>query len=246
MRLFMRLENEKKSCVKFVKLIMLGYLLIESFIFMLFFKTSLLLLYFMANAVSALEDESNWKLAKQANDITVYTRTLAYSAYAEYRGEMSINANIDSLLAFINNDNNCSSWRYKCIKMLNLTDNYIYKLISLPWPFSDRYTVMKSTTRFNQQANSYTIHLKNIPRAQLAQTIQAQLPEQKDTVQMRFSDGYWQFKLAPTGNIIHIIYQMHGDADAALPSELTRLGIVNAAFITLSNLKKHFTQTSCC
>lgn len=54
---------------------------------------------------------------------------------------------------------------------------------------------------------------------------------------MRYSDGYWLLKLAPTDNNIQITYQMHGDADATLPSELTQLGIVNSAFVTLTNLK---------
>ena len=126
--------------------------------------------------------------------------------------------------------------------MLNLSDNYIYKLSSLPWPFSNRYTVMKAITRFDKQKNSYTVKLTNIKRALLPQTIQAQLPAQEDTVQMRYSDGYWLFKLAPTDKNIHITYQMHGDANVALPSELTQLGIINSAFVTLNNLKRHFTQ----
>lgn len=209
---------------------------------MFFLKKSFLLLYFFLSPLAALDHQQGWKLAKQENGIKVYTRTLANSDYPEFRGEMNINANIDELLTFINDGKHCSTWRYKCIKMLNLSDGYIYRLSTLPWPFSNRYTVMKSQTRFNQQNNSYTIELTNIKRSKLPQHIQRQLPEPGDTVQMRYSDGYWQFKLSPAQHTIHITYQMHGDADAALPSELTQLGIINSAFITLSNLKKYFIQ----
>ena len=209
---------------------------------MLFLKTFLLLFFFIAKPLAALETRQGWELAKQEKGITVYTRKLANSNYPEFRGEMNIDANIDELLAFIDNDENCANWRYKCIKMINLSDNYIYRLSNLPWPFSNRYTVMKSITYFDQQKNCYTVKLTNIKRSQLPQTIQTQLPTAKDTVQMRYSDGYWLLKLAPTDNNIQLTYQMHGDADATLPSELTQLGIVNSAFVTLNNLKKHFTQ----
>ena len=155
---------------------------------------------------------------------------------------MDINANIDELLTFIKDSKNCSAWRYKCMKMLNLSNGYIYKLSNLPWPFSNRYTVMKSKTSFDQQNNSYTIKLTNIKRVQLPQPIQAQLPAVEGTLQMRYSDGYWQFNLTPTPHDIHIIYQMHGDAGVTLPSDWTESGIINSAFITLDNLKKHFIQ----
>ena len=208
---------------------------------MFFLKVSLLLLFF-TSPLAALENKHDWELVKHKNGIKVFTRELAHSDYPEFRGEMAIKANISELLDFINDAERCPVWRYKCIKMLNLSDNYIYKLSTLPWPFSNRYTIMKSKTRFNKQNNTYTVKLKNIKRSKLPRHIQQQLPNLKGTEQMRYSDGYWQFKLSPTQNSIHITYQMHGDADVALPSELTQLGIINSAFMTLSNLKKHFIQ----
>ena len=205
---------------------------------MFFFKTSILLLFFICLPVAAV-DKHGWKLVKQQNDITVYTRKVANSSYKEFRGELNINANMDELLAFVLAAKDCSSWRYKCITMLNLSDDYIYKLSHLPWPFSHRYTVMKSQLSFDKK-NSYTLKLSNIKRFLLPKKIQHQLPEPGNTKQMRYSDGYWQFKFSPLDNNIHITYQMHGDAGIAVPSELTQLGIINSAFITLNNLKKHF------
>ena len=101
---------------------------------------------------------------------------------------------------------------------------------------------MKSITSVDQQKKSYTIKLINIKHSLLPQHIQAQLPALEDTIQMRYSDGYWQFILDPQQNNIYIIYQMHGDAGVTLPSDWTESGIINSAFITLSNLRKHFTQ----
>ena len=198
-----------------------------------------LLLFFAGSLQQATAHQHSWKLVKQENDIQVYTRSLANSDYKEFRAELDINADIKELLAFIKNASYCPSWRYKCLKMLNLSDGYIYKLSSLPWPFSNRYTVMSSNTEFDQESNSYTIQLKNIQRHRLPKNIQHQLPDAEDTQQMRYADGYWKFQVEPN-NAVHIRYQMHGDAGAKLPSELTRRGIVNAAFVTLSNLKRHF------
>lgn len=209
---------------------------------MFFLKASLLLLFF-ASSLAAQEDQEGWELAKQEDGIKVYTRAIANSSYKEFKGKMEIYATIDELLTFIRDARLCPTWHYKCIAMLNLSDGYIYKLSSLPWPFSQRYTVMQSMTHYDKHSNSYTIKLSNIKRSLLPQHIQAQLPAPNDTVQMRYSDGYWQFKPDPAQNTIHIIYQMHGDAGVTLPSEWTHFGIINSAFITLSNLKKHFSQS---
>ncbi len=184
----------------------------------------------------------SWHLVKDDNDIKVYLRSLPYSEYQAFRGELQLNTDLEQLLAFINNASFCPAWRYKCIKMLNLSDSYIYKLSSLPWPLNNRYTVMQSRGQFNKNNNIYTVHLKNIDRRQLPVHIQAQLPEQGNTVQMRYSDGFWQFNIIDN-TTIKIIYQMHGDPAGVIPAALANQGITNAAFITLSNLKKHFTTT---
>lgn len=193
---------------------------------------------------AAFDNQSDWELAKQENTIKVYTRTIADSSYKEFKGEVLIDAKIKQILAFINDARRCPDWRYKCITMLNLTDGYLYKLSSLPWPFKNRYTVMKSVTRYDKKNNRYTIKLSNIKRSDLPQAIQAQLPEPGNTVQMRYSDGFWQLTPDPLQNKIHVIYQMHGDAGVALPSSWTHFGIINSAFVTLDNLNKHFAQAS--
>ena len=200
----------------------------------------LLIIFFTSTSyLSAQEKNQSWQLVKDENGIKVYTRMLAHSGYKEFRGEMDVVTKLDALLTFINNANRCPDWQYKCIKMLNLSNDYIYKLSNLPWPLSDRYTVMQSQMYYDQQHNIYTLRLKNIEREQLPQQILAQLPEEDDTVQMRYSDGYWQFKL-DNSSTIHITYQMHGDPAGVIPAVLANQGVTNAAFVTLSNLKKHF------
>ncbi len=203
--------------------------------------TLLLLLIFSAstNQLYAQENTKNWQLVKDENGIKVYTRILANSDYKEFRGVLDIETSLNDLLTFINNASRCPDWQHRCIKRLNLSDGYIYKLSDLPWPFSDRYTVMQSKTHFDQQQNIFTLQLKNIEREQLPKNILAQLPEEKNTVQMRYSDGYWQFTLNKASSI-HITYQMLGDPARAFPAILADQGVINAAFITLSNLKKHF------
>lgn len=210
---------------------------------MLNLKLPLLLLFILSTSISQLsaqENTQNWQLVKDEKGIKVYTRILEHSNYKEFRGVLDIQTSLDDLLAFINNESRCPDWQYRCIKRLNLSDGYIYKLSELPWPFSDRYTVMQSKKHFDQQQNIFTLRLKNIKREQLPKKILAQLPEQNNTVQMRYSDGYWQFKL-DNASSINITYQMLGDPARVFPAILADQGVINAAFITLSNLKKHFT-----
>ncbi len=190
-------------------------------------------------ALIAQTNGSVWQLAKEQQGIKVYTRIIAGSKFKEFKGELALNTSIDSLLSFINNAEYCPQWRYKCIKMILLSDGYIYKLSNLPWPLNDRYTVMSSQLLINAEKNTYTLQLRNIKREQLPPHILTQLPAAGSAVQMRSSDGYWQFKLSsPTS--IHITYQMHGDPAGILPAALANQGVTNAAFVTLLNLKNHF------
>jgi len=207
---------------------------------MLTLKSSLLTLLILFSAERSLKAEESlfpWNLVKNEAGIQVYTRTLANSDYKEFKGVMTLEAKLDTLLKFINNAEHCPDWQYKCLKMLTLSDGYLYKLSDLPWPLSDRYTVMQSQGNFDQEQNSYTLNLKNIPRNQLPQPILQQLPAELDTVQMRTSDGYWHFQLNHTATIL-ITHQMHGDPAGSLPASLANLGVTNAAYVTLSKLRE--------
>jgi len=206
---------------------------------MLILKSSLLTLLILFGIIHSLKAEesiSPWDLVKNEEGIQVYTRTLANSDYKEFKGVMSLEAKLDTLLKFINNAEHCPDWQYKCLKMLTLSDGYLYKLSDLPWPLSDRYTVMRSQGHFDQEQNNYTLSLKNIPRNQLPQHILQQLPAELGTVQMRTSDGYWHFQLNHTAAIL-ITHQMHGDPAGSLPANLANLGVTNAAYVTLSKLR---------
>jgi len=207
---------------------------------MFILKPSLLTLLILFSAVHNLKAEesvSTWGLVKNKEGIKVYTRTLANSDYKEFKGVMTLEAKLDTLLRFINNAEHCPDWQYKCLKMQTLSDGYLYKLSDLPWPLSDRYTVMQSLGYYDQEKNSYTLSLKNIPRNQLPQHILQQLPAELDTVQMRTSDGYWHFQLNHTAEIL-ITHQMHGDPAGSLPANLANLGVTNAAYVTLRKLRE--------
>lgn len=207
----------------------------------MFYLKALLLLSLFFNAVllAAPTNTGDWLVVKEEQGISVYTRRLAYSDYKEFKVKTTLTASLNELLDFINNASACPDWQYRCLKMLNLSDHYLYKLSDLPWPLSNRYTVMLTKGTFNSANNTYTLTLKNIKRTQLPIHIISQLPEEKDTIQMRHSDGYWQFKHLPLGKI-QITHQMHGDPAGSLPAVLANQGVINAAFITVQNLKKHF------
>jgi len=199
----------------------------------------LLLLSFFVTLPCYAQEASNWALAKEKNTVRVYTRTIPDSDYKEFKGEVSINANLSDVLTFIKEPNLCPDWQYKCIYKLRLNKDYIYKLSNLPWPLNNRYTVMKSDEFFNAKTQIYTINLKNIRRDLLAENIKNLLPDKGSTVQMRTSDGYWKFDLSHAPNI-QITHQMHGDPAGVIPAGLANLGVINAAYVSLDNLRMHF------
>ena len=199
----------------------------------------LLLLCFFVTFPCYAQEASNWALVKEQNTVRVYTRTIPNSNYKEFKGEVSINANLSDVLTFIKEPKLCPDWQYKCIYKLRLNKNYIYKLSNLPWPLNDRYTVMKSEEFFDSETKTHTINLKNIRRNLLAENIKNLLPDEGSTVQMRTSDGYWKFDLSHAPNI-QITHKMHGDPAGVIPAGLANLGVINAAFVSLDNLRMHF------
>jgi len=201
-------------------------------------KTYLFTVLILSSFSPFAQENTHWILAKQEAGIQVYTRHISGSDYKEFKGEVTLNAPLKDLLSFIKQTKQCS-WQYKCLTTLNLTEHYIYKLSELPWPLSNRYTVMHSNETQDEKNQTYTIELKNIPRDLLPKAIQAQLPRPDNTIQMRHSDGYWKFDLKQAP-IIHITHQMHGDPDGIIPASLANLGVINAAFVTLQGLKQHF------
>jgi len=205
-------------------------------------KSLLIYLTFFLSFNADAQKKSAWILAKQKNGITVYTRTIANSHYKEFKAEVKIKAQLSDLLNFIKKSEYCPEWQYKCLYQLQISDNYLYKLSNLPWPLKDRYTIMKSTESFDAKTKIHTITLKNIHRQLLPKAIKEQIPKEGNTLQMRTSDGYWKFD-SNQAPLIHITHQMHGDPAGIIPASLANLGVINAAFVTLNNLKKHFEMT---
>jgi len=184
------------------------------------------------------QTQTDWELVKQASGIQVYTRRILGSEYKEFKAKVAINTSLNDLLTFIKQTQDCS-WQYKCLNSLPLSGGYIYKLSELPWPLSNRYTVMKINETQSLKNKTYTLQLTNIPSDLLPKAIQKQLPKLDGTVQMRTSDGYWQFDLNQLP-LIYITHQMHGDPAGVIPASLANLGVINAAFVTLHKLKQHF------
>jgi hypothetical protein len=86
---------------------------------MIILKPSLLTLLILFSAVHNLKAEesvSAWDLVKNEKGIKVYTRTLAHSDYKEFKGIMTLETKLDTLLKFINNAEHCPAWQYKCLK----------------------------------------------------------------------------------------------------------------------------------
>jgi hypothetical protein len=202
-----------------------------------------LLLCFLVSFSCHAQETSNWILAKEQNTVRVYTRTMPNSNYQAFKGKVSITGDLSELLSFIKEPKNCPNWQYRCLYKLPLNKNYSYQLNHLPWPLSNRYTVMKSDEFFNTQTHIYMINLKNIHRRLLAKHIKNQLPDEGNTVQMRIADGYWKLDASHAPRI-DITYQMHGDPAGIIPASLANLGVINAAFVSLDNLRRHFALKS--
>lgn len=198
-------------------------------------RHSLLLLIIALTSIKV--SYADWQLVKDEQAIQVYTQKMPASDYKAFKATMRIHANIEQLMHFINRSENCPLWQYRCLKMQIIGQRYLYKLSELPWPLHNRYTVMEMHIKNQTKTPQRTLYLKNIKRSELPPYIAEQLPDENNTVQMRVSDGYWQFsQISPTQT--DIIYQMHGDPAGVIPASLANQGVINAGFETLKMLRE--------
>ncbi len=178
-------------------------------------------------------ENHDWKLRKEEDGITVYTRKVEGSSFDEFKAIALIHgASFDQVLNLILNVKNKRSLIPDCTesRILFQQDKYHnihYFRIRAPWPIRDRDGVFKSVTSVTN--NGKLAHISISPLGNY-------IEEKKDLVRMYRGDGYWEIEELPDKNV-KITYQFHGDPGGKIPGWLANSAIVSNPFNTLKNLK---------
>jgi hypothetical protein len=175
----------------------------------------------------------DWKLRKNDNGITIYTRSVEGSSFDEFKGIAVIpDASFDKVLDIILDVKYNTSLIPDCTesRILFQRNKYYdihYFRIRAPWPIKDRDGIYISETSVTN--NGKLAHVSISPLGNY-------LEEKKDIVRMYNGSGYWEVEEQPDKNV-KITYQFHGDPAGRIPGWLANSVIVSNPFKTLENLK---------
>ncbi len=182
-----------------------------------------------------------WNLERDRDGIRVYTRAVPGSKYREFRGEAEVDAELNQVMAVLNDTDACVDWMYKCVqpKMLqkvSLLDRYQYLVNDFPWPAADRALVIRNRISQDEDTRVTKIDLDAMADSELPERARGKLPEAGENVRVTDARGF--FELTPLeGERTRVVYQLHLDPVGSLPSGLVNALIVDNPFETLKNIR---------
>lgn len=172
-----------------------------------------------------------WVLEKEANGITVYTRTTVGANIKEFKAIMTTTQTMNTLEDLIEKVEDYPNWQEnvttsKLLKQLNPNEQYMHATTNIPWPIKDRDIVMHSKKTIQPNGIvTYTLKSKT------------EYLEKSDAfIRITDAKGFWEF--APKNEReIQITYQFYGDPAGNLPDWIINLFIVSGPYTTLMNIK---------
>ncbi len=179
-----------------------------------------------------LPAQSDWSLAKEADGIRVYTRSVPGSGLKAFRGEVTLTG--ASLKAVLNTILDVEQFpklsprtaSARLVKAVSDREHYIYAVTDAPWPVRDRDGI-------------YHFRAEDTADGAVIVRMEARpdfLPHESGLVRIPRSEGFWQLQRRPDGRL-RILYQNHTDPGGSIPAWLANSSVVNIPFKTLQNLK---------
>ncbi|HNW51432.1 MAG TPA: START domain-containing protein [Prolixibacteraceae bacterium] len=188
-------------------------------------------LFFVTNNPSV--DQKEWKFIHTKEGVSIYNREVKGSNLKEFKGEVTVNASLSTIMAVVTDIDNYPNWVYqtKVAKILKKeTDNlqYLYVVIKGQWPVQDRDIVYKCQVTQNPSTQEVVISMIGAPNF---------MPPQKDIVRMPEANG--AFTLTPVGkDQTKVTYQLQAATGGIIPQWVADLVVVDSPYVTLNNLRQ--------
>ena len=177
--------------------------------------------------------QQEWQLKKEKNGISIYTRSVTGSAFAEFKGITTIeNSNLPEVLAVISDIKNFTTLFPDCMNPKILKQegehNFIhYSQTKGPLTIKDRDCIMEQKTVIDKGGKHAIISLKPLP---------GYIPENNDMVRVRKGSGFWEIE--EDNGRVKVVYQFHGEPGGEIPAWLANSFVEIQPFETLTNLRK--------
>jgi ribosome-associated toxin RatA of RatAB toxin-antitoxin module len=178
------------------------------------------------------EQNSEWVLKKNSNDVSVFTRDLEDSDFKELKSVTQLKTSLSSVVALLNDWENYPKWVYKCGKSLTIKkvanlEVIHYQTVIAPWPADNRDFVVD--VKINQDPLTKVV-------IQKATCLPDFIPKLPDHVRITEFKASWT--LTPLKNgMINIEYQLLVNPGGSVPAWIINLAVVDGPFETMVNMR---------
>ena len=177
--------------------------------------------------------ENSWYLEREEDNIEVYIAKIKGSAVKTFRGVVTVDNSLNSVLSVIADASSYPRWLYNCrsatmIKFVSYNEVYSHVVTNMPWPFVDRDSIILSTKTQNDVTKKVTIKVVEKPK------MLGKLP---NTIRTTNIKGLWELTPLPNGRL-KILFQMSVDPGGSIPKWLVNLMLIDIPFYTLNNLRR--------
>jgi len=193
----------------------------------------LLVLSCLLMVTSLVDANTQWRLDKDEGGIQVYLRDTSGSALKSFKGTMTINRSLSSLLAVLEDINSYPRWLHNCrsaktLKQVSETELVNYIVTDMPWPVADRDAVVAASR--TQNKSNKRVEIKLLAEPKLAAKVAGKVRIEK----MR---GRWL--LTPIAkDKVNVVYEMSIDPGGNIPKWVVNALVVDLPFYTLKKLRK--------
>jgi hypothetical protein len=193
-------------------------------------KTTVSFLVLIALLHSNLSWADDWKLEKQKNKVSIYSKKTD-SGYKEVMVKTIVEASPYALIALLDDVAVSCQWIHNCIevKILNEaspTERLVNSFFAAPWPIKDRDMVTFSTTTFSDSKVQIEISDRGDTK-----------PNNPKYVRMQNIHGLWEASTLEDGQS-EITYTGGGNPAGNIPAFIANQALISTTFKTFQNLSK--------
>ena len=177
--------------------------------------------------------QNKWDLKKEKDGIRVYSRTNEHSKFNELKAELTVQAKLSDLAAFILDVTNYHEWSFNTklsyvVKPVSPSELYFYTEINSPWPASNRDLVVHLHITQDPVSKIMSIREESVPGL---------VPPKKNIVRIPLSIENWTITPVDKATI-RIEYQLQIDPGEGAPAWMVNFFSAKGPYETFSNLRE--------
>ena len=181
-----------------------------------------------------LHAEEPWTLAKDAEGIKVFTRSVPGSAANEFKGIAEIDAPIEVIEEVFKDIPSFTQWYGFCkeIKLLkhdSPNHRVMYFVLKTMGPVKDRDLVMEAFDKFDKQSGKFTIAIKALK--------EELVPIQDKYVRMTDLNATYSMDRINKDQT-HVVYTVKADPAGYIPAFISNIIQKDQPFLTLKGLRE--------